>query len=221
LHYRDWGDPAAPALILLHGATVQARVWDPFAEAMADRYRVLALDLRGHGESDWAEDYGVERVLSDLESFVKALGLDEFACVGNSNGGRLGCVYAARHPDQVTRLSILEGFMGGAVIPAAVTMMEQIWGLPDAFSHLDEALAAYRRIAPRAEDGALRLWVGQSLKQGSDGHLVWRIDPVLRKPGPPGRLNPPRIPLSRSWRTSRVPHCWCAARRASRLSGCT
>jgi len=56
-HFRDWPSKRtdAPALVLLHGFTGHARSWDPFAEAMTDRYRVLALDQRGHGETGWAQ----------------------------------------------------------------------------------------------------------------------------------------------------------------------
>ena len=77
-HYRDWGDPAAPPLVLLHGFTGNARQWDSFARAMADRYRVLALDQRGHGETDWApdQDYSAARVHEDFVAFVAALGLE-------------------------------------------------------------------------------------------------------------------------------------------------
>src|SRR5579871_1956499 len=76
-HYRDWPAQRAGAadLVLLHGFSGHARSWDAFAEAMTDRYRVLALDQRGHGESAWAspDAYGVEEMVEDLEGFVRAL----------------------------------------------------------------------------------------------------------------------------------------------------
>ena len=90
-HYRDW--PAkhagAPDLVLLHGYTGHARSWDAFAQAMTDRYRVLALDQRGHGESAWApaDRYGVDDMADDLEAFVGALGLNGFTLLGLSMGG--------------------------------------------------------------------------------------------------------------------------------------
>jgi len=64
-HFRDWPSKRlnAPSLVLLHGFTGHARSWDTFAEAMTDRYRVLALDQRGHGETGWAaaDRYGIRR----------------------------------------------------------------------------------------------------------------------------------------------------------------
>ena len=69
-HYRDWGNASAQPMVCLHGFTSHARSWDTFAAAMHDRYRVLALDQRGHGESDWATDYHPDRRVEDLEAFV-------------------------------------------------------------------------------------------------------------------------------------------------------
>src|SRR3974390_2154541 len=87
-HYRDWAPKkaGAPDLVLLHGYTSHARTWDSFAEAMTDRYRVLALDQRGHGESGWApaDRYGIEDMADDLAAFVKALGLKKFTLLGLS-----------------------------------------------------------------------------------------------------------------------------------------
>ena len=85
-HYRDWPSKqvGAPDLLLLHGYTGHARSWDAFAEAMTDRYRVLALDQRGHGESAWApaDRYGIDDMADDLTAFVKALGLTHFTLLG-------------------------------------------------------------------------------------------------------------------------------------------
>lgn len=62
-HYRDWGNAGATPLVLLHGFTSHARSWDTFARAVHERYRVLALDQRGHGETEWAADYAPERMV--------------------------------------------------------------------------------------------------------------------------------------------------------------
>ena len=86
-HYRDWGNPQASPLVLLHGYTSHARSWDTIARRLADRFRVLALDQRGHGESEHAADYDEQRLLEDLAAFVDALGLATFAPVGFSIGG--------------------------------------------------------------------------------------------------------------------------------------
>ena len=82
-HYRDWLIEAGRGcfdLVLLHGFTGHARSWDAFAEAMTDRYRVLALDQRGHGETGWAaaDKYGNTEMVDDLAAFVSRHGLAGF-----------------------------------------------------------------------------------------------------------------------------------------------
>ena len=95
-HYRDWGNPAAPPLVLLHGFMGTAHDWDTIARGLADRYRVLALDQRGFGESAWASDYHEQRLVDDLGAFVDVLGLSTFSAVGFSYGGTTVGSYAAR-----------------------------------------------------------------------------------------------------------------------------
>lgn len=107
-HYREWGDPAAPALVLLHGGWEQASTWDPVAAALAERYRVLALDQRGHGESDRAEDYAVSRMADDIEAFADALRLGCHALCGYSMGGVVALMYAGQRPEAVTRLAMID-----------------------------------------------------------------------------------------------------------------
>ena len=71
--YLEWGDSGSPALVLLHGFGTHARSWDHVAGAMADRFRVLALDQRGHGNSDRAPDgdYTVKAMAGDVEAFAE------------------------------------------------------------------------------------------------------------------------------------------------------
>jgi pimeloyl-ACP methyl ester carboxylesterase len=180
LHYRDWGDASAPPLLLLHGSFQHAHAWDPVARGLADRYRVVALDWRGHGESDWAPTYSPEDALGDLVALVGMLGLARFALAGNSIGGRFAAVYAAQHPDQVTHVVMLQGFVAGSSPPEVSAQIGQLLDLPEAFADLDEAAAAFRVVAPYASDEVLRQFVTHSLKQGPDGHWISRIDPPLR-----------------------------------------
>jgi pimeloyl-ACP methyl ester carboxylesterase len=81
LHYLEWGDPAGTPVVLLHGLATEAHMWDTVARALVlqDRYRVLVPDLRGHGQSDWAPDYAVERWGEDLHAFVGALAVPPYS----------------------------------------------------------------------------------------------------------------------------------------------
>ncbi|MCL6568566.1 MAG: alpha/beta fold hydrolase [Meiothermus silvanus] len=101
LHYLAWGDPAAPPLVLLHGAGNTAHTWDFCAPSLAERYWVLALDLRGHGESDWASDYSWSARVADTVAFLHALGRSRAALMGLSLGGMTAYMTAAQHPEVV------------------------------------------------------------------------------------------------------------------------
>ena len=96
--------------MLLHGFTGHARSWDAFAEAMTDRYRVLALDQRGHGETAWAaaDKYGAEEMVDDLAAFVAAMGLQRFALLGLSMGGNVAIHYGGRRPPKLAELVIVD-----------------------------------------------------------------------------------------------------------------
>ena len=98
LHYLDWGPAGAPPVVLLHGITGHARVWDRLAERLVPGRRVLALDQRGHGDSDAAPDgdYRVATMADDVAAFAGSLELDRFTLLGHSMGGRMAIQYAAR-----------------------------------------------------------------------------------------------------------------------------
>ena len=113
LHYVDWGAPPgaddAPTLFLLHGDMRTSRSWDAVARSLCDRYRVLALDSRGHGNSDWPDTgYTFAQRVDDLEAFADAIGMRNAIAVAHSTGGVVATLLAERRPDIFTRLALLE-----------------------------------------------------------------------------------------------------------------
>src|SRR5918995_774439 len=195
-HYRDWGDPAAPPLVLLHAYLQHARTWDTVAQGLADSFRVLALDQRGFGESEWAADYHELRLVADLAEFVDALGLRTCSLIGFSIGGSVAITYAQLYPDRVERLVAFECFTDPDVAeeaPERQTMLAHLnllRSLPETFPNLEETVAAFRPLAPYASEEELRHWMEGGLERGTDGRLTWRYDPIFRSPAPlPGRLN--------------------------------
>ena len=111
LNVCEWGAPDAPPLVLLHGLRDHARSWDLIASALADRYRVLAPDLRGHGDSEHARGgfYPTEGYVFDLAELVEQQRLAPFVFIGHSLGGNIGLRYAGLYPDRVSRLVAIEG----------------------------------------------------------------------------------------------------------------
>ena len=104
--YRETGDRSCPALIVLHGLGEDARDWDGVARALSGCYRVLALDQRGHGQSEHTNEYSFELMRDDLQEFVDVLGLERFALMGHSMGGLVALLFAEEWPERVERLVI-------------------------------------------------------------------------------------------------------------------
>ncbi|MBV9379610.1 MAG: alpha/beta fold hydrolase [Streptosporangiaceae bacterium] len=104
LAYRVRGQAGAPPVVLLHSLGDDSSDWDEVAAALAASYRVYAIDLRGHGESDWPGEYTAELLTGDVAAFLGALGLGEAAVIGHSLGGVVGYLLASRYPGRVTRL---------------------------------------------------------------------------------------------------------------------
>src|ERR1700693_836837 len=105
-HYVEWGEAGAPVIVLLHGMSAMSRIWDPLGQALMARYRVIALDQRGHGDTSWPQEhaYSTDDYVGDVEALVEAWGVDRFALIGLSMGGMNAMAYAARHQERLTHL---------------------------------------------------------------------------------------------------------------------
>ncbi|HEY1447114.1 MAG TPA: alpha/beta hydrolase [Caulobacteraceae bacterium] len=183
-HFRDWASKraGAPSLVLLHGYTSHARSWDAFAAAMTDRYRVLALDQRGHGETAWAPvgQYGIDNMAEDLLSFVAALGLTGFTLLGLSMGGMVAMEYAGRRPAALAACVIVD--IGPEIVQSGGARIQASVAASDVFASRDEAFAIARANNPLPPDANLRHRSDASLMRTEDGRWTYRYDRVLRSP---------------------------------------
>ena len=87
-HYLEWGDASSPTILMLHGVSQQAHSWDFVSLALSDKFHIVALDQRGHGDSDWSTDcdYSIEAQQGDIDGLVKALGFDRVYADGPLHG---------------------------------------------------------------------------------------------------------------------------------------
>lgn len=177
LHVREWGSVDASPVLLLHGLTGNAWEWDPIADALADRYHVLALDQRGHGMSAWASDYAPDRMVEDIDAIVSALGLGRLSIVGHSMGGINAYLYTARHPEVVERLVIVD-IGPDSITPAAAALWHDALraSAGATYGEPEEAVAEWRAANPRAREPELRHFVRYNLGQDVDGGWRWRFD---------------------------------------------
>jgi pimeloyl-ACP methyl ester carboxylesterase len=182
LRYLEWGDPGQASLLLLHGIGQTAHTWAYFATAMQPYYCVIALDLRGHGESSWAPDgdYSLEAHARDLDSFLQQLKLKDFTIVGFSLGGRSAMWLTDRHPAKVRRLVITD--VGPERPKFAGSQARRFMSGPDLLGSVEEFVERSMQFNSRRNREALRQSLLHNLRQLPDGRWTWKYDPVLRGP---------------------------------------
>lgn len=180
LHYLDWGNPAAPPVVCVHGYTSSAQAFSALARRFQDRWRFVALDVRGHGESAWSTTgaYQYSDQVGDLAAAVDKLGLSRFTLVGTSMGGIIAMAYAGAHPDRLTRLVIND--IGPDVETGSQRITQMVGSRPDEFATLDAAMAYRRQMSPivagRSAEDQRELALGV-LRQRPDGRWIWKMDP--------------------------------------------
>lgn len=111
LHYLDWGNEDAPSVLLIHGIHDHCHSWDWVARLICNEYHVMALDLRGHGDSEWAKGgtYKHTEYVYDIAQLIHQTKSAPLSIVAHSMGGTLACMYAGIYPENVEKLVILEG----------------------------------------------------------------------------------------------------------------
>ena len=182
LHYLDWGNDTKPPFIMLHGISRVAHQFDHLAPHFRDDYHVMAIDMRGHGDSEWSPEgaYLVEDYVKDLEAFVDRLALHGLTLLGNSTGGRVVQVYAGLHPDRVARL-ISEDVGPERTNEIAAAFTRQVQQEQDGWASEDELLASLKRTNAKTPEEILRAYAHFGSKLREDGRIVWKRDPNLAK----------------------------------------
>ncbi len=181
LHYQEWGDPAAPPVVMLHGFGVSGHMFDEFALRMQDRYRLIALDQRGHGDSDWSPegDYSRDAFVNDLEGFREALGIDRFVLIGHSMGGLNSVAYTVQHPAHVRALVLVD--VGPESAKEGVDNIVRFTRGPDELD-FEEFVQMTHHFNPRRSIENIRERMRHRLKQLDSGKWTWKFDRRFREP---------------------------------------
>jgi pimeloyl-ACP methyl ester carboxylesterase/ABC-type molybdate transport system substrate-binding protein len=183
IHYLDWGSSGKQPLILLHGIGRVAHTFDHVVEHFNESYHVIAVDLRGHGESAWDPEraYLVEDYVKDIAGFVGALGLRDIVIWGNSTGGRVAQVFAGMQPDRVAAVIVEDvGPERPREIASRVTSRIQKED-ETGWSSEAELLAELKTGNPRTAEEVLRALAHYGSKPRPDGRVIWRRDPGIAK----------------------------------------
>jgi len=181
LRVREWGEPSAPAIVLLHGLRGFSGTYRGLAEVLGGDWRLIALDQRGRGESDWdpGHNYYTDAYVADLEALVEQSGLDRFVLLGHSMGGTTSYVYAAQNPDRLSALIIEDIAPGSSASGAGAERIKaEMAALPLSFANWAEAREYWRKARPSVSNEAREERLAESLREQTDGSIGWRYDAV-------------------------------------------
>ena len=195
LHYADWGNPTAPPLLLVHGGRDHCRSWDWVAEALRHDWRVIALDLRGHGDSAWSPDgdYSTMAFVYDLSQLIHQLDLAPVTIVSHSLGGNVCLRYTGLYPEKVRKIVAIEGLGPSPAMQAQQNKrgVDEGWRrwiddkraaasrLPRRYATFDDALVRMKNENTYLTDEQARHLTTHAVSQNEDGSYSWKFDNYL------------------------------------------
>jgi pimeloyl-ACP methyl ester carboxylesterase len=181
LHVLEWSTTGVP-MVLLHGHGNEAHLWDDFVPSVAEHYRVLAVDQRGHGDSAWDEEgrYHPKDMADDLEKILEYFAIDRFVLIGFSMGGRVSMVYSSRHPDRLAGLVLVDiapELDARGIARIGNEMSEQ---RAPVFATIEEYARMLSLNYPAGRPAAITRMATHGLKRREDGLFELKMDPKLR-----------------------------------------
>lgn len=193
----EWGASDAPPLLLVHGIRDHAHSWEPIAGPLSTINRIIAPDLRGHGDSDWCDAYNLHDYVRDLAGVIVRLDLPRFALVGHSLGGHIALRYAACFPEQVASLCLIEGIELPIMRdqrnrPQTYPQRMRDWldkeaareqRAPRVYESHAEAIARMAQEHPTIDADTLTLIVRHGMRP-CEGGFVWKYDNACRHRAP-------------------------------------
>ncbi|HSP96484.1 MAG TPA: alpha/beta hydrolase [Candidatus Dormibacteraeota bacterium] len=198
LHYVDWGNAEKPPLLLIHGGRDHARNWDWVAEDLRRDFHIIAPDLRGHGDSQWAVggSYAMVDYTLDVDQLLRALDIEQITVIGHSLGGSIALQYAGTYPDRVKTVVAIEGLGPPPELlreqpPAHQRMKVWIGEMralarrhPHRYATLDEAVVRMQEANPRLTPAQARHLTVYGSYRDEDGTYLWKFDNYVRATSP-------------------------------------
>ncbi|HEY5052824.1 MAG TPA: alpha/beta fold hydrolase [Solirubrobacterales bacterium] len=178
LHTRQWGPGTAQPVVCVHGLTQHGGIFETLAVELGADYRVVSVDLRGHGASGREPPWNTETHVNDLLETVDSLGIPSATWIGHSFGGRLIAALAAVAPERVEAMALLDP--GFSVPPAHALKSAEMDRLDWSFASVDGAVNALLSAdtvvtTPRE---AIAAYAAGDLRRGSDGRLRFSFSPA-------------------------------------------
>jgi len=182
LHYLDWGSGGEVPALAFHGFALNCHSWDEVARGLRKHVRLRAFDQRGHGLSDRApklEDYTRDDMVSDIEQIVAELRLPRSVVIGHSMGGMNAMTFAARHPQKVRALVLVD--VGPEVSVDGASEVANFVAGPYEMESLDAWVEHTHRYYPWRSKARIRERLEVSLRPTEKGTLAKQYDPRFRE----------------------------------------
>ena len=179
IHYLEWERPNGRPLLLLHGIARHAHSFDHLARQLSEDYRIIAPDLRGHGDSQWDPNgaYLIDDYVRDIERLVERLELRDVVVWGNSTGGRVAQVMAGTHGGSIAA-TIVEDVGPERPPEVSARRVRRMATEANGWSSIEELTARAMLDNPRTAEGLVRHLVEQGATR-ADGRIVWKRDPAI------------------------------------------
>ncbi len=176
-HYLDWGTNDRHPIVFLHGGGLNAHTWDVVCLMLRKEYHCLALDQRGHGDSEWSPtaDYGLESQLGDVEGFVERLRLKRPLIVGHSMGGFAAMAYASRHSSRIAGLLLVD--VGPELNADGAARIRNFLSTHREFESIDTLIERSMAFNPMRNPALLRRSLLHNLRRLPNGNWTWKHDP--------------------------------------------
>jgi non-heme chloroperoxidase len=176
-----WGEPGRPTVVLLHGGGQTRHAWKGVGDALAMQgYRVVALDARGHGDSDWAKDgdYSLDAMVGDLRCVVDTLGTGPIALVGASMGGLTSMVGVGEGRLAASALLLVD--VAPTVNPEGrQRILDFMAHKPEGFDTLQEVADLISAYQPQRPRPATTAGLSKNLRVTAAGKYRWHWDPAF------------------------------------------
>jgi pimeloyl-ACP methyl ester carboxylesterase len=185
-HYLDWGTKGRPPMLFLHGGGLNSHTWDLVCASLRKERHCVALDQRGHGESEWSPemDYGLESHIGDLDAFVDALQLERFVLVGMSLGGVNALAWAGQHSQRLAGLVVID--TGPEIRFDGVRKIRAFTSDATPLASVEEFIDRAMAFNPRRNRELLQRSLLHNLRQMPDGRFMWKYDQRHRGKVDPG-----------------------------------
>jgi pimeloyl-ACP methyl ester carboxylesterase len=176
LHYLDWGNADKPPILFLHGRGLTAHTWDLVCLALRSDFHCRAMDLRGHGDSDWSPEveYSFEAHRGDLNALVQHLGLDNFILVGMSLGGGVSLGWAGQHVEKLRALVLVD--TGPETRAAGGRRVADFVAGPSELDSIEDFVQRAMEFNPLRKPELLRRSLHHNLRQTATGKWTWKHD---------------------------------------------